>query len=258
MRLQIIQHESFEAPAAIAKWAENKGHAIAYTRLYLNEQLPSCVNDFDLLVVMGGPQSPATTVKECPHFNAKQEIDFIRNAINKGKAVLGVCLGAQLIGEALGAKFDHSPNKEIGVFELTLTEAGKRDPFFSAVPPNFLVGHWHGDMPGLTESSEVLAYSEGCPRQIVRYSPKVYGFQCHFEFTPDAIQGMIDSCSEELEKFKSLPYIESVSTLKSHDFIEINRYLYGFLDYIESTQNVRDGESGITMKSSGAGSRPLI
>lgn len=236
MKIHIIQHESFEAPAAVTKWAESKSHQIDSTRLYLNEQLPSSVDHFDLLVIMGGPQSPATTIEECPHFNAKQEIDFIRKAIEEDKAVLGVCLGAQLIGEAFGAKFDHSPNREIGVFEVSLTDAGKNDPYFSSFPPHFLVGHWHGDMPGLTESSEVLAYSKGCPRQIVRYSPKVYGFQCHFEFTPDAILEMINHCSDELEQFKHLPFIEDASTLKRHDFTEMNRYLYGFLDYIESIQ----------------------
>lgn len=238
MKIHIIQHESFEAPAAIEIWARKKGHTISFSRLYENQKLPKQDNDFDLLIVLGGPQSPATTIEECPHFNAKEEIEFIKNAINNDKAVLGICLGAQLIGEALGAKYDHSPNREIGVFELSLTEAGRNDPFFSTFPDKFMVGHWHGDMPGLTKNSEVLAYSEGCPRQIVKYTPKVYGFQCHFEFTPDAIKGMIQNCSDELEYYKSLPFVQSTEILKSYDFIDINKYLYQFLDYIELIQCV--------------------
>lgn len=170
-------HESFEAPAAIEAWAKSKNHHISYTRLYQDEQLPARADDFDFLVVMGGPQSPATTIEECHHFDAQKEIALIKMAIDSDKAVLGACLGAQLIGEALGAKFDHSPNREIGVFDVTLTEAGKKDPFFSSLPEKFPVGHWHGDMPGLTNDAEILAISEGCPRQIVRYTPKVYGFQ---------------------------------------------------------------------------------
>lgn len=236
MKIHFIVHESFEVPAAIALWAKNKKHQVEYTNLYRREKLPTNINAFDFLVVMGGPQSPATTVEECPHFNAKKEIDFIKNAIDGGKAVLGVCLGAQLIGEALGAKFDHSPNREIGVFEIILTEASKKDPIFSNFPGKFLVGHWHGDMPGLTKDSELLAYSEGCPRQVIRYTPKVYGFQCHFEFTSESIQGMIENCSEELEKYKSRPYIQDASTLKSNDYNEMNGYLYKFLDYMESIQ----------------------
>lgn len=234
MKLHIVQYEIFESPAAIVTWAKRKNHELEYTRLYQGEKLPHSVDSFDFLIVMGGPQSPDTTAEECPHFDGKAEIRLIQESIDSGKAVLGVCLGAQLIGEALGAKFDHSPHREIGVFEVTLTEAGKADRIFSGFPAKFFVGHWHGDMPGLTEDSELLAYSAGCPRQIIRYTSKVYGFQCHFEFTPEAIDGMIENCSEELGKYKLLPYIQDAATLRSNKYSEMNRYLYKFLDCIES------------------------
>lgn len=236
MKLHIIIHESFESPAAIETWLKSKNHQIEYTRLYQNEQLPDNANNFDLLVVMGGPQSPETTLEEFPHFNAQKEIALIKMAIDINKAVLGICLGAQLIGEALGAKFDQSPNREIGVFNIRLTDAGKRDPFFSSLPKEFPVGHWHGDMPGLTSDSEILAFSEGCPRQIVRYTSKVYGFQCHFEFNPEAIDCMIENCSDELEKYKDLPYIQDAPTLRSNDYNEMNNFIFKFLDYIETIQ----------------------
>ena len=225
-------HESFEAPGAIELWAKEKQHKITYTRLYEGDSFPDGSDDIDFLVVMGGPQSPATTVEECAHFDAAKEVHFIKTAIDGNKILLGVCLGAQLIGEALGAKFEHSPNREIGVFEITLTEAGREDPFFATLPEKFDVGHWHGDMPGLTPESEVLAYSQGCPRQIVRYSPKIYGFQCHFEFTPETMEQMINNSTHELEKYKDLPYVESVEKLRSYDFKEIDEKLFKFLDYI--------------------------
>ncbi len=222
-------HESFESPAAIETWAKQKGCEITYTRLYAGDIFPAECN-FDFLVIMGGPQSPATTSVECPHFNAQKEIAFIKKAIDQKKILLGVCLGAQFIGEALGAKFDHSPNREIGVFPITLTEDGKQDPIFLAFPETFKVGHWHGDMPGLTPESKVLATSEGCPRQVVRYAPKIYGFQCHFEFTPEAIEGMIQNNAHELEDYKGLPYIETAEQLRSHDYSEMNKLLFEFLD----------------------------
>ena len=229
--LHIVMHESFEAPAAIELWAKKKKLDISYTRLYQGDQFPENCDNFDFLIIMGGPQSPATTTTECAYFNASKEIQLIKSAIDKNKVVLGICLGAQLIGEALGAKFDHSPNKEIGVFELTLTEAGKKDPICSTFPEKFLVGHWHGDMPGLTTDSEVLAYSKGCPRQIVRYTPKIYGFQCHFEFTPEAIEGMIKNCANELESHESLSYVENAQQLRSHNYEAMNKLLFKFLDY---------------------------
>ncbi len=225
-------HESFEAPGAIELWAKEKNHEITHTRLYGGDRFPENSDNIDFLVVMGGPQSPATTVEECAHFDAAKEVKFIKTAIDGNKILLGVCLGAQLIGEAMDARFDHSPNREIGVFELTLTDDGKNDPFFKTLPEKFDVGHWHGDMPGLTPESKILAYSAGCPRQIVRYSPKVYCFQCHFEFTPETIEQMIVNSTHELEAYKNMPYIESTEKLKTYDFKEINERLFKFLDYI--------------------------
>jgi len=231
MKLHIVMHENFESPAAIEIWAKNKGAEISYTKIYQGDKFPdSC--DFDFLVIMGGPQSPATTIEECPYFDAQKEIAFIKKAVAENKILLGVCLGAQFIGEALGAHFDHSPNREIGVFDVSLTDDGKQDPIFGKFPASFPVGHWHGDMPGLTSESKVLATSQGCPRQIVRYAPKIYGFQCHFEFTPQAIEGMIKNNSHELEEYKNLPYIETVEQLRGHNFDEMNNLLFDFLDKI--------------------------
>ena len=135
-----------------------------------------------------------------------------------------------MIGEALGAPYDHSPNREIGVFPVTLTDDGRQDPLVGNFPETFQVGHWHGDMPGLTPQAVVLAASDGCPRQIVRYSPKVYGFQCHFEFTDEAIEGMIANSADELETHAGLPYVHSVAQLRAHDYGEMNNFLFEFLD----------------------------
>lgn len=234
-------HESFESPGAILDWVNMKGHTPTFTRLYEGDKLPTNTNSFDYLIVMGGPQSPATTTKECSYFNAKAESNLIAEAVKKNKLVLGVCLGAQLIGEALGGKFDHSPNREIGVFNLTLTEEAKIDPIFSTFPEVFPVGHWHGDMPGLTRESKILAFSHGCPRQIVKYTSKVYGFQCHFEFTKESIEGMIKSCSHELDEYKNLPYIEDAKTLRKNDYSEINNKLFKFLDFMENL-NTSEGK----------------
>ncbi len=233
MKVHIVMHESFEAPGAIETWAKNKKHEISYTRLYAGDTFPEECN-FDFLVVMGGPQSPETTIDECPHFDAKKEIAFIKKAVEQDKILLGACLGAQFIGEALGAHFGHSPNREIGVFPITLTEDGKQDSIFSTFPDKFMVGHWHGDMPGLTPESKILAVSEGCPRQIVRYASKIYGFQCHFEFTPEAIEGMIENNAHELEQYKDLPYIQTAEQLRKNDYSGMNELLFTFLDKITS------------------------
>lgn len=229
MKIHIIIHESFEAPAAIESWSNFRGYHVSYTKVYEGDPFPANC-DFDLLFVMGGPQSPATTIDECPYFDVKNEITFIQKAIKHGKLILGVCLGAQLIGEALDARFDHSPDREIGVFPVMLTEDGRKDPLVGVFPDKFLVGHWHGDMPGLTSEAKILARSEGCPRQIIRYSPNIYGFQCHFEFTPEAIEGMIQNSTHELAEYKDLPYVQTAEQLRANDYTEINKKLFEFLD----------------------------
>lgn len=116
MNIQIIQHETFEAPGAYLKWAIQKKHQVTISKVYEFDVLPAAVDDIDLLIVMGGPQSPDTTTEECPHFNAAAEMALIKKCITAGKAVVGVCLGAQLIGEALGAKHSASQKKKLVCF----------------------------------------------------------------------------------------------------------------------------------------------
>ena len=233
MNIHIVMHESFEAPGAIATWANKNNHTVTYTHLYKGDVFPSSANSFDFLIVMGGPQSPATAQEDSPHFDAQAEISFIKQSIDSDKIMLGVCLGAQMIGEALGARFEHSPNREIGIYEVELTAEGKVDPILGSFPSKFMVGHWHGDMPGLLPDSKVLAKSAGCPRQIVRYRPKIYGFQCHFEFTPESIEVMIQNCSDELEKFKSLPFVQGPNELRANNYEPSNELLFAFLDSIK-------------------------
>ncbi|MDG2512957.1 hypothetical protein P7B04_09645 [Sphingobium yanoikuyae] len=81
-----------------------------------------------MLIVMGGPQSPATTTDECPHFDAAAERGLIARFVEAGKPVVGICLGSQLIGEALGAAHGHSPEKKIGKFPISLTPEGRANP----------------------------------------------------------------------------------------------------------------------------------
>ncbi len=144
--------------------------------------------------------------------------------------MVGICLGSQLIGEALGAAVGQSPEKEIGHYPITLTAAGLEHPLFSHFGSSLTVGHWHNDMPGLTAETVVLAESAGCPRQIVQYRDRVYGFQCHMEFTADAVEGLIQHSEQELAEAKGKPFIRSVEEMRAHDYREMNQKLWEFLD----------------------------
>ena len=230
MHIHFIIHEYFEAPGAYEVWGENRGCSMSYSRVYQGDPLPEDLQSTDLLIIMGGPQSPATTLQECPWFDAQAEMRLIGRAIVAGKTVIGVCLGSQLIGEALGAAFCHSPEKEIGKFPVRLTDAGKANPLFEDFGHELNVGHWHNDMPGLTPQAKVLAYSEGCPRQIVQYGERVYGFQCHMELTPEVVELLIEHSQNDLRRAAEFRFVETAEKLRSHDYQEMNQVLFSFLD----------------------------
>ena len=230
MHIHFIIHEHFEAPGAYEIWGKSRGCSLSYTRVYQGDSLPEELGGTDLLIIMGGPQSPDTTREECPWFDAQAEKALISRAIEAGKTVIGVCLGSQLIGEALGAAFCHSPEKEIGKFPVMLTDAGKANPLFEGFGSVLNVGHWHNDMPGLTPQAKVLAYSEGCPRQIVQYSERVYGFQCHMELTPEVVELLIEHSQNDLRRAGEFRFVETAEKLRSHDYREMNQVLFSFLD----------------------------
>lgn len=236
MHIHFIQHEIFEAPGAILSWAEKRRYHITFSKVYEYQPLPESVDEVDMLIVMGGPQSPDTTIAECPHFNAEAEIAYIQKCIHAGKAVLGVCLGAQLIGNALGARFEHSPEKEIGVFPIQLTDEGLQDRKLQYFGHTLHVGHWHGDMPGLTVDCKVLATSVGCPRQIIAYSDKVYGFQCHLELTADVIELLIANDTETLLNPSKQSFIQRPDEIRSFDYAEMNDKLISFLDQLSTIE----------------------
>lgn len=233
MHLHFIVHEDFEAPGAYEIWGQNNHCKMTYSRVYLNAPLPSTVEDIDFLIVMGGPQSPDTTVEMCPHFNSLAEQAVIRKAIQANKIVLGVCLGSQLIGEALGAKFEHSPEREIGKFPIMLTEYGLKNSLFSHLGKMTEVGHWHNDMPGLTSDAKIIAFSAGCPRQIVEYSKLVYGLQCHMELTPEVVELLIQHSATELNQAHDYKFVNTLEELRSHDYQEMNQNLFIFLDKLK-------------------------
>jgi GMP synthase (glutamine-hydrolysing) len=156
------------------------------------------------LVVLGGPMN----VDETERFPfLRNEIDWIRSTIDRRIPVLGICLGSQLMAAALGARVWHSPIKEIGWYEVELTEAGEQDRLLKHLDKRQTVFQWHGDTFDLPAGAVRLATSQICQNQAFRHGERAWALQFHLEVTADIINCWLDDpagCAE-LDK---LDYIE--------------------------------------------------
>ncbi len=225
MRIHCILHAAFEGPAAIKDWAQAKGLAMTTTSAYAGEQLPN-TTEFDLLVIMGGPQSPLQINK---HSFLRDEIELVSRAVAEEKAILGICLGSQVISEALGAPTQRGPEKEIGVFPIELTEQGRLDPIFKNFSDKFLAFHWHHDMPGIPDGAVLLAKSSGCPHQAFRYGDRIYGLEFHLEPTRESAKELIENCPGDLE---GGIYTQTGEEILSADFGAMNKKMETILDLL--------------------------
>ncbi len=123
---------------------------------------------------------------------------------------------------------ENSPEREVGKFPITLTKDGITHPLFDHFGTVLEVGHWHNDMPGLTPDAKVIAYSAGCPRQIVAYSCLVFGFQCHMELTKKVVASLIEN--DDLSEAANYRFVNEPQVLLNLDYDEMNQKLREFLD----------------------------
>lgn len=191
MNLHVLQHGATEGPGLIADWAVDRGNIINGTHLYLGESLPEA-ESFDWLVIMGGPMN---IYEYRTHPWLRDEKRLIAKAIEKGKTVLGVCLGAQLIADVLGAKIYQNQELEIGWFPVRFLEASKSARGFEEFPTELTVPHWHGDTFDLPRGAIHLAESEACKHQAFAYRDKVVGLQFHIEVPEEAVAEFIGETS---------------------------------------------------------------
>lgn len=224
MKIHYIQHVPFETPAYILTWAKEKGYGITSTHVYRNSSFPE-TNSFDWLVIMGGPMN-IYQEKEYPWLI--EEKKFISKAIKEEKTVLGICLGAQLIADVLGAKIYRNAYKEIGWFPVNMTNEGLQNNIFSHLPKSFTAFHWHGDTFDLPSNSLRLASSEGCLNQAFLFGNKTIGLQFHLEATDESLKSLVENCSDELTEGK---YIQDAQTILTANYTEeTKKLLYALLD----------------------------
>jgi GMP synthase-like glutamine amidotransferase len=226
MRIHVLQHVPFEGSAGIGAWAERQGHPVATTHLYCGDP-PPALDVFDRLVVMGGPMG---IYDEQGHTWLATEKAFLRRAVDAGKSIVGVCLGAQLLADVLGARVYRNAHREIGWFPIDLTAEGGADPVFGPLAPGLSVYHWHGDTFDLPPGAVHLARSAGCAQQAFLYGGRVLGLQCHLETTPASLAGLVEHCADEIAPG---PYVQDAATMLAAgpaDYGRIHQALCGLLD----------------------------
>jgi GMP synthase-like glutamine amidotransferase len=194
MRIHIIQHVAFEGPGAIGEWARERGHSITVTEQFKRGRLPT-VDDFDFLVIMGGPMSANDDEKFTWLAEEKQ---LIAEALREEKAILGVCLGAQLLAQVMGASVYPNQEKEIGWFPVRLTLNAARSRFFSGLPATMTVLHWHGETFDLPQGAVLLAESPLCRNQAFELDGRVLGLQFHLEVQPQGLERLIENSVADL------------------------------------------------------------
>jgi GMP synthase (glutamine-hydrolysing) len=182
VRVLAFRHVPFEGLGLIESALEARGIPFDYCDLYRPGAALPDANGYGGLIFMGGPMS----VNDEPPF-LLEEMRLIERAAARGTPMLGVCLGSQMIARALGGRVYRNAEKEIGWFDIHLTEEGRRDPMLGGLAPSENVFHWHGDTFDLPTEAVLLAYSQRTERQAYRIGPVIYGLQFHLEVTPEMI-----------------------------------------------------------------------
>ncbi|MBN2684953.1 MAG: type 1 glutamine amidotransferase [Pontiellaceae bacterium] len=203
MKLHYLQHVKFEGLGQIESWALSQNIEISCTRLFDGDALPP-LEQFDALVIMGGPMG---IYDHDEHPWLVEEKVFIKRVIDEDKPVLGICLGAQLIADVLGAKVYPGPQKEIGWFPLQRT---KEAPEW--FPETLTAFHWHGDTFDIPDGAVRLASSDACANQGFIVRDHVIALQFHMETTPQSMEALIANCAAELV---DAPFIQTIDQMRA-------------------------------------------
>lgn len=198
MRILALQHVPFEPPGAVAAWAAERGHDFRTARVWEGAPGEPAGADGplpDMLVVMGGPMGVGD---EDAHPWLAPEKRLIAAAVGAGRLVLGVCLGAQLLADVLGAPVSRNPEPEIGWFSVRPTREASGSPLFGPMPAEFVALHWHGDTFGIPAGAARMAESDACANQAFEYGDRCVGLQFHLEAGADEVRALSGACGGEL------------------------------------------------------------
>lgn len=237
MRALIFQNWEPEGPGIFADVLDKKGWDRDIVHLYRGERIPSNWENYDLLVVMGGPMN---VYEEDTYPFLAQETVAIQKALERGMPVIGFCLGAQLMAKACGAKVYKGIKKEIGWYRVRITDEGMDDPLLNSFSREVIVFQWHGDTFHLPHGAVRLATSKDYLNQAMRIDTMSYGFQFHFEITRDMIVEWLRTGRREIREMAIDNLPERI--LKDSDINLPRAHALGisfFSNYLEMIENFK-------------------
>jgi GMP synthase-like glutamine amidotransferase len=226
MRAHYLQHVPFEGLGSIEPWLKANGCELTHTRFFESTDLPDA-EAIDFLVIMGGPMSVNDEEKFPWLFSEKQ---FIREIIESGKPVLGICLGAQMIASAMGASVFPNSVKEIGWFPIHAVHSNDGPIFRFQLSET--VFHWHGETFDLPPGAIHLARSEGCENQAFQLGKSVIGLQFHLETTPASAVKIVSHCSDELVPSRYVQTREEILSASPNCYKSINHLMDSILAFL--------------------------
>lgn len=223
----VLQHIACEPPAAFEDELRARGLDLVRVELDEGEQPPDW-REFAAMVVMGGPMG---AYEDDLHPWLAEEKRLIGTAARSGHPIWGVCLGAQLLAAALGARVHPGPEPEVGLLPVELTPAAANDAVFGAAPSSFAALQWHGDTFELPDGATPLARSTAYPNQAFRYR-RAYGIQFHLEVPAElaALWGEVPAYEAALERIQGAGALgRLVGELETHadSMLALARELFG-------------------------------
>jgi GMP synthase-like glutamine amidotransferase len=230
MNIHVLQHVPFEGIGSIAAWIEARQAIVSHTRFFEAPDLPA-LDSIDMLIVLGGPMS-INDEDILPWLASEKQ--FIRDAVAREIPILGICLGAQLIAGAMGARVYPNPVKEIGWFPIRAVAVPAGN---FRLPQECIAFHWHGETFDLPEGAVHLAESDGCANQAFQLNRNVIGLQFHLETTLHNASALLDNCRDEI---LAGPYIQSEKELRSiplSAYRTINAVMNEMLSYLAEAPN---------------------
>lgn len=229
MRAHILQHVPFEGPGAIAGWLAARNAEVGVTAFHTPApQLPA-LDGLDLVIAMGGPMS-VNDEADLPWLKAEKA--FLRQALEAGIPVLGICLGAQLMASALGARVYPGRDKEIGWFPIAAVPAPDEAFHF---PGQATVLHWHGETFDMPAGAVLLASSAACRHQAFQWGERAIALQCHPEATPETLAALVQHCGDELVPGLWIQQADELSSGAMKEAPAANALMYRILDYLLRT-----------------------